>query len=79
MDEFDLAKLKEWAHTRNVKGLQVFWCNVVNSNGWKKAKACLQVVVKDARSRNRLVNLQREETHGAGSGGQHGGPAGEDV
>jgi hypothetical protein len=41
LDEFDLAKLKGWAHRRNVKDLQALWRNVVNSNGWKKDEACL--------------------------------------
>ena len=31
--DFDLAKLKGWTHKRNVRGLYVFWRDVVNSNG----------------------------------------------
>ena len=38
LNEFDLAKLKGWAHKRNVRGFQVFWCNVANRDGWKKGE-----------------------------------------
>ena len=41
LDRSDLAKLKGLAQKRNVKGLQAFWRNVVNSAGWKKDNACL--------------------------------------
>ena len=33
LDKFDLVKLKGWAHKRNVRDLQAFWRNVVNSDG----------------------------------------------
>jgi hypothetical protein len=46
LDEFDLAKLKGWAHKRNVKDLHSFWRNVVNSDGWKKDEACLLKTMK---------------------------------
>ena len=35
LDDYDLAKLKGWAHRTDVKDLQAFWRNAVTSDGWK--------------------------------------------
>ena len=46
LDDYDLAKLKGWAHREDVKDLQAFWRNVVTSEGWKKDKAYLLKTMK---------------------------------
>jgi hypothetical protein len=33
LDDYDLTKLKGWAHRVNVKDLQTFWQNTVTSEG----------------------------------------------
>ena len=33
LGEYDLAKLKGWAHRTDVKDLQAFWRNAVTSDG----------------------------------------------
>ena len=38
LDDYDLAKLKGWAHRTDVKDPQVFWRNAVTSDGWKKTR-----------------------------------------
>ena len=46
MDDYNLVKLKGWAHRVDVKDLQAFWRNMVTSKGWKKGDASLLRIMK---------------------------------
>ena len=46
VDDYDLARLKGWLHKEDVNDLQVFWRNVVASDGWEKDETYLLKTMK---------------------------------